>query len=208
MKRSFSKAALSFSGRFWHVAGLFAWLIVVGIGVSLLADYAHRPEEPAAAPESVPELTSNSTGRHRLLMFVHPHCPCTKASVAELARLMARCFGEVDATVYFYRPDSKPDEWVYGTLWNSAKAIPGVDVAIDRRAEAGARFQASVSGEVLLYDPSGRLCFHGGITPGRGHEGDSPGKDAVISIVRGESANVDHAPVFGCVFRPGSKRSE
>jgi hypothetical protein len=200
-----SKSLPSLSGRIGPRAGLAVWLVAVGTGMGLLAGYTNRAGEPAAPPASVSDWPAAASDKYRLLMFAHPHCPCTKASVAELARLMARCVGKVDATVYFYRPDEMPDEWVHGRLWNSAKAIPGVDVTIDRYAEVSTRFGTSVSGEVLLYDSSGRLCFHGGITSGRGHEGDSLGKLAVISIVMGESANVDHAPVFGCVFRPGSK---
>jgi len=217
--RSSSKSLPSLSGRIGLLAGLAVWLVAVGTGMGLLCAYTNRAGEPAAPPELVSDWPAASpegcdvanpsraasSDKYRLLMFAHPHCPCTKASVAELARLMARCVGKVDATVYFYRPDEMPDEWVYGRLWNSAQAIPGVDVTIDRYAEVSTRFGTSVSGDVLLYDPSGRLRFHGGITSGRGHEGDSLGKRAVTSIVMGESANVDHAPVFGCVFRPGSK---
>ena len=58
------------------------------------------------------------------------------------------------------------------------------------------------SGQVLLYQPSGRLAFSGGITPARGHSGDNPGSDAVLSLVRREARQADGVPVtcrvFGC----------
>jgi hypothetical protein len=189
----------------WPVAGLLAWICVVGTGMGLLTAYVNRAEDPDLAPSYVSELASPFSHKYRLLMFAHPHCPCTAASLAELARVMARCADKVDATVHFFRPDDEPDEWVIGNLWRTAKSIPGVNVRIDSQALASTRFRSTISGEVLLYDPSGRLCFHGGITPARGHEGDSLGKSTVISIVTGDHGEVDHAPVFGCVFRPGTQ---
>ena len=204
MRFSF-KSLPGLPGRTGRMAALAVWLAAVGTGMGLLSAYSNRAGEPAAPPASIADWQTPSPDKHRLLMFAHPHCPCTKASVAELARLMARCAGKVEATVYFFRPDDKPDEWVHGSLWNSAKAIPGVDVEIDRYAEVSTRFGTTVSGDLLLYDPSGRLRFRGGITSARGHEGDSSGKLAVIAIVNGENTNVDHAPVFGCVSRPGPK---
>ena len=144
-----------------------------------------------------------------LLMFACPHCPCTAASLGELARLMSRCMSDVDAIVYFYRPDSMPDDWVVGNLWNSAAAIPGVQVRIDPQGMEAARFGSRTSGEVLLYDTTGQPRFHGGITPRRGHEGVNLGKSTVISIVKGDRTNVDHCPAFGCaLFIPRRRASK
>ncbi len=63
--------------------------------------------------------------------------------------------------------------------------------------EAG-RFGVKGSGHVLLYQPSGRLVFSGGITPSRGHEGDNPGRAAVISLVLQGRSPVNRTPVYGC----------
>ncbi|HUQ69699.1 MAG TPA: hypothetical protein VM165_09260 [Planctomycetaceae bacterium] len=186
------------------LAGLCAWLATVVTGMGVLAGYTNQAGSPAAPPDSVAALATFSPHKHRLLMFAHPHCPCTAASLSELARLMSRCTGIVDATVYFYRPENKPESWVAGNLWNSAAAIPGVQVLVDPQGRTAAQFGSTTSGDVLLYDPTGQLCFQGGITPGRGHEGDNQGKSTVISIVLGDRVNVDRSPVFGCTLRPAS----
>ncbi len=49
----------------------------------------------------------------------------------------------------------------------------------------GAELGSSTSGQVLLYDPSGRLAFSGGITAARGHVGDNAGSDAIVGLVMG-----------------------
>jgi hypothetical protein len=45
------------------------------------------------------------------------------------------------------------------------------------------------------------LLFSGGITPARGHEGDSAGSDAIVELVKGRiPSNVIREPVFGCTL--------
>ena len=41
-------------------------------------------------------------------------------------------------------------------------------------------------GHVLLYDKNGALVFSGGVTPARGHEGDSIGNSMILAIIRKE----------------------
>jgi hypothetical protein len=147
---------------------------------------------------SAPAEVSTPDGKCRLLMFAHPRCPCTKASISELARIMVNASDKVDATVYFFQPRTSQEHWTTGELWESAAAIPGVRVEADPGGAAAKQFGSTTSGDVLLYDASGRLQFQGGITASRGHEGDNLGKSTVMSILRGDRANVDHSPVFGC----------
>jgi hypothetical protein len=39
-----------------------------------------------------------------LVLFAHPKCPCTRASIGELNRLMAKCNGRVAVHVVFFNP--------------------------------------------------------------------------------------------------------
>ena len=70
---------------------LALWSTVIGIGEYILLNYEKTPGVLANAPSQWPSETSIE--RHpdfmTLLMFVHPHCPCTRASIGELAILMA-----------------------------------------------------------------------------------------------------------------------
>jgi hypothetical protein len=131
-------------------------------------------------------------------MFVHPHCPCTRASVAELNRLLTRRQGPVTVHVLFVLPKGVGDDWAETSLRKSAEALPGVKVELDRDGKEALRFGAESSGYVVLYSPDGRLLFSGGITSSRGHEGDNAGEDLVLAGMKGQPASVQHTPVFGC----------
>jgi len=50
----------------------------------------------------------------------------------------------------------------------------------------------------LLYDPEGQLAFAGGLTPDRGHLGDSPGRQRILSLVKTGTADAKQSLVFGC----------
>ncbi len=134
-------------------------------------------------------------------MLAHPHCPCTRASVGELARLMTRCEGLLTARVLFFEPPDAPEGWVRTDLWRSAAAIPGVDVLEDESGVEAGRFGATTSGQTVLYDVNGRLLFRGGITGARGHAGDNAGRSAIVSLLTGGTAGRMETSVFGCALQ-------
>ena len=64
------------------------------------------------------------------------------------------------------------------------------------------RYGAATSGYAVLYAPDGRLAFAGGITAGRGHEGDNAGEDAILDAINSGPAGgcPTRMPVFGCAL--------
>ena len=142
-----------------------------------------------------------------LLMVLHPHCPCSRASIGELAELMAHSQKRLQAWVMFVRPGAYDDDWAKTDLWRSAAAIPGVKAIVDDGREAR-RFGAETSGETLLYDARGKLMFAGGITGARGHYGDNAGLSAVIDLVgKPDSLRTAKSAVYGCpLFAPSKVR--
>jgi hypothetical protein len=100
--------------------------------------------------------------------------------------------------VLFVHPDAAPADWEKTDLWQSAAAIPGVSVFTDTNGVEAQRFGAQTSGQTILYDAQGKLLFQGGITAGRGHEGDNAGEDSIVALVHGEEPVVRKTPVFGC----------
>src|SRR3712207_4573180 len=129
-------------------------------------------------------------------MLAHPHCPCTRASINELARLMTQARGRVTAYVLFVKPEGFSDSWVQSDLWASAAAIPGVTPVLDDGGVEAARFRAATSGQTALYDAAGSLIFRGGITSARGHEGDNAGREAIVSLLTSDEAEEHDTPVF------------
>ena len=177
------------------------WSAAVATGMGLLAAYANNAGKWSPAPAAIGHSDDATSARHRLFMFLHPRCPCSVASVNELARIMSRCSPQLDATVYFVRPESQQANWESGTLWDLASSIPGVNVKSDVGGSIAGQFHANTSGEVFVYDCRGKLRFHGGIMAARGHAGDNLGESAVIAIALGGTSYVERSPVFGCPFR-------
>ena len=176
------------------------WLAAVLGGSVMLWRYKSQPGSVGAVPERWPaqSAVTPSTSVPTLVMFAHPRCPCSRASLTELAIVVSRELGHVDVHVLFDKPEGEGDDWTDTDLWRSAAAMPGVSVAVDPEGATAHRFGAETSGWVVLYDPSGRLLFAGGITSARGHEGDSEGRRAVLALLDHRSTGRTRAPVFGC----------
>jgi hypothetical protein len=181
-------------------AGL-VWIAAVATGVSILAAYSNTPGGVAhAAPASWPSATrlTRAPDQPVLVMMLHPKCPCSRATVSELARLMALAPAEKTTHVLFHAPAGAPPEWHRTDLWSDATAIPGVRVRVDKDGVEARRFGIATSGHVLLYDGSGRLRFTGGITGSRGHAGDNPGRSAVVALLLKQPPRVTTTSIFGC----------
>ena len=181
------------------VTGL-TWIILLALGFSVLAKEEFDPVPNAAIGPAFPPHSKLALAPDvpTLILFVHPHCPCTRASLHELAELMASLPHRVAVTAVFALPQGVPPHWEQGTLWQEAATIPGLHTVTDQGGQETRRFGVKGSGHVLLYQPSGQLIFSGGITPSRGHEGDNPGRAAVVSLVLHGHALVNHTLVYGC----------
>ncbi len=182
------------------------WLCVVGFGIHSAAVYANTPGASGTPSAQWPQGSSLPvTHNHaRLVVFAHPQCPCSRATVSELAKILAVCQGKADAYVVFLSPRSQTRQWVRSALWRDAEAIPGVRAIEDIQGREALRFGAATSGQTLLYDASGRLLFNGGITAGRGHAGDNDGSDALLAMLSGGSTRQKQTHVFGCSLRDAS----
>jgi hypothetical protein len=167
---------------------LFAgWLLVCAFGLVALAAQAGKSGESAGAPATWPvsARVPKAAGRPTLLLFAHPRCACTRATMRELERLLARAKDKPDVTVVLAPGGEAP-----GT-------IPGARVFRDDGTEA-ARFSARTSGQVVIYGRDGKLAYSGGVTPSRGHEGDSRGRDLALLALSGTGSKESSADVFGC----------
>lgn len=189
--------------RRWLIAvGVVTWTVAVGHGFSTLFVYGNAPGAPSSPPERWPadvELAL-ACDRPTMLLFAHPRCPCTRATIAELDRLVAASGAGVDVTVLFYADERLGERWARTELWQHAARIPGVRVVEDGHGVVAAAFAARTSGAVVVYGPDGRLCFHGGLTASRGHEGDNAGVAAVAALATANECSTCTTPVFGCAL--------
>jgi hypothetical protein len=182
------------------LASISLWLLIVGTGLSVIWGYENRPGLAAKPPVIWPSDSQiqRAPDRATLIMLVHPHCPCTRASIGELAALMADSQGRLTAYVLFLKPAGFSEGWEKTDLWQSAASIPGVKPVIDDDGIEARNFHAMTSGQTILYDADGRLLFSGGITIARGHAGDNAGRSAILSLVNSGTAEQNETPAFGC----------
>jgi hypothetical protein len=176
------------------------WLASVGFGMRVLLKYDNTPSRSAEVAESFPAQSALflASDRPTLVMLAHPRCPCTRASVGELAKIMAELQGKVKAYVLFTKPVGSDAAWNDTGLWRSVAEIPGVTPVGDEEAREARRFGAEISGHTLLFSPDGRRLFSGGITQSRGHAGGNVGESAIVSLVKYQEADRSQTPVFGC----------
>lgn len=187
-----------------YALGVAGWAGAVLFGVSRLWVY-EGTDGAAARPPLVRPADARPAGEPglaTLIVLIHPRCPCSRATIGELARLMADCDGKLTATVLMLRPSGTPAGWAQTDLWRAAAAIPGVSVRADDEGATAHLFGAATSGQTVLYAADGRLLFAGGITGSRGHSGDNAGRAAITTLVRASgptpAAEVAGARVYGC----------
>jgi hypothetical protein len=175
------------------------WATAVTFGSFALFRHTWTPGRPANPPAVTNAATSAFKGS--LMLFLHPQCDCSRATVSELAKIEARCHNALHPTVFFYKPKSRTLDWIHSDLWNDVAQLPGVTALIDTDGRIAAHYGVHTSGQVLLYDAkTGRLVFSGGITGGRGHEGDNQGEDAIVEFANHNRCPVASTPVYGCAI--------
>ncbi len=171
-------------------AGFAVWSAAVLFGLTLVFRFSGTAGASAHAPSEWPaeSRVPLDRGRATLIMFVHPYCSCSRASLEELDRVLASAPGGLDPGT----PGAVVRE--------DAAGHPGVRILRDEDGFEARRFGARTSGQTLLYSAGGRLVFSGGITPARGHAGDSAGRDALLAYALRGEVTVRTSDVFGCAL--------
>ncbi|MBN22135.1 MAG: hypothetical protein CL678_12715 [Bdellovibrionaceae bacterium] len=186
----------------------FVWITGASYGFFTLWDYENTPGLPGEPPKNWPKASSVklSAKTPTLLMFLHPRCPCSEASIEELARLYSHIKEKVKSTLIFYKPQKFNHDWVKSDLWDNAHRIPNATVTIDSENKMINLFNPKTSGQVYLYNKEGTLIYSGGITGGRGHAGDNLGSKIIREYILNNKIIKQEAFVFGCsLFHEGQE---
>jgi hypothetical protein len=163
-----------------------------------LLTFDATPGESSEAPPSWPASSriAHDPKRAVLLLFAHPLCSCTGATLDELSALLENPRTDRPAVkIVFFHAGSKDDG-----LWKRAAALPDSAVSWDESGREAAIFGARTSGQVLLYDARGALRFEGGITGSRGHSGDNYGLRKLSLALATDVSKEKRFPVFGCAL--------
>lgn len=176
------------------------WLVLTTAGFGALSLYAFTGSSPAHAAQRWPtnELLTPDSARPALVLFLHPRCPCSSASITELDRMLSRHPGIFRAYAVVTIPPGVRSGWEKGHNLDAALRLPDVSVVLDQDGVLAREFGATDSGTVLAFAPDGARLFAGGITASRGHEGESLGSLALEDIAVGRAPRQTESPVFGC----------
>ena len=141
--------------------------------------YECRPGRAARPPARYP----GDGALPRLILFLHPRCPCSQATVEELTQLGPLPHLEI----------------VLSQVSSAAAlraAFPQAELVSDPEGKQRELYQAWTSGQLVGYDGAGRLGFCGGITASRGQRGASLGRANLLAWLHGQPQQ--QASVFGC----------
>src|SRR5579883_2226853 len=114
------------------VLGVF-WILCVAVGLGKLWRYESVPGPMLPSPAHWPagSRLARLPGEATLVVAAHPQCPCTRASLSELARALAHTRIPLRVYLLFYRPKGAPADWEKTDLYAKAAALPGVHLVSD-----------------------------------------------------------------------------
>lgn len=187
----------------------FAMIACAIGGTGAVHAYMTAPSAVGAVPESWPDgagIMRDDRG-WTLVVAVHPKCPCTEASVAELERVLsdAEPRPDVIAVVRVPREEAVREEWTdTGLIRVLRRATEGrLRVIRDESGDIAGLFGALTSGHAILFDPDGVRRFEGGVTRSRGMRGPSTGTASIAALLAGRAAPAETAAVYGCPLCDG-----
>ena len=182
----------------WAFAAV--WIMAVVAGLTVLWSWENTPGAAGDAPAQWPVESglSRAANGPTLVLFAHPQCSCTRASLGEFGEILARATTRPRTYVVFLKPIGFGVDWEKTDLWRSAEKLPGVTVRRDDEGLEATRFGVVTSGQTVLYDESGALLFSGGITGARGHAGDNAGRASLVSLLNHGRTDLSLTSVFGC----------
>jgi hypothetical protein len=184
------------------------WAGTVAAAYRAIRRFESTPGYAANAPLEWParSVVPRSEGEWALVMLVHPHCSCSRASVQELAAILDKAPPSIRPHVLMFRPGDARSGWEQTDVFRSASRLRRTRVLIDTDGREAERFGGFTSGQTFLYDGRGKLRFAGGITSLRGHAGLNRGRKDVIDIASSRSGLGSH-PVFGCAIATPEERT-
>jgi hypothetical protein len=185
-----SKVLIGTTGLLWLGAVLVSWNALL----------RHTYQTSAEVNQSETRKSVSSSEKYRVIVFAHPFCPCTRATLNKLDESLTRFPAGVSIRVIFSTFGLPVSAVSSSAIVAQARRLKGVEVESDNSGTKASEFNAKVSGEVFAFNRQGSCVFHGGLTSGRGHQGESIGQRELELRVC-ENVNEPYiGPVFGCTL--------
>jgi hypothetical protein len=184
-------------GMYLVMAGI--WLCGIGWTWTALNIHTFRPEQTVSVimlhPEKQPQAI---IPKSRIVMFAHPLCPCTRASLIKLGEVALQVKDQSQIRVVFVTRGLNPEDVTTSKTLALARQLKHVTTELDESGTEECLYQATVSGEVFAFDAQGERIFHGGLTSGRGHLGVASSQEYLEQLITGKATEPLDAAVYGC----------
>jgi hypothetical protein len=178
-----------------------AWIVALAAGYLRMLTFETKPGAAGDSGPSWPQQTQMRLANEgmTLVMFLHPQCPCSSASVDQLRQLVER-HPAVGATYLLMVEAGNSGAGDNSALMADARQVPGATVCMDSDGQLARSFDCRTSGHLYVFDRAGKLRFDGGITSARGHAGPNAAADAAATAIDAGHAPLVRMPVFGCAL--------
>jgi hypothetical protein len=180
---------------------LASWCVAVGVGIVIAFGYSTTAGAAGATPATWPADSEIAPAADAVtvVMFLHPQCNCSRASLHELADAVGKGGPPHRIVLAFADTSGDPAD---GVAWSAAAQVPGASRWIDHGGAEAARFGAVTSGFTVVYDARGALRFAGGVTAARGEVGDNIGRRELAAALAGDVSDraASRHAVFGCAI--------
>ena len=114
------------------LVGAVAWLLAVFAATTALWKHKETPGEVAIAPHEWPAMTrlARTAGHPTAVLFVHPMCPCTPASIEELRTVTEQMRGSLASFIQRVGiVKASEREWGFSLL-DKVRILSGVAAAL------------------------------------------------------------------------------
>lgn len=191
--------------RNWVIFGALGWLFTLTAGVCLVFKYDSIPGLTATSGSSWPanSTIAHSTTNNTLVMLLHPKCPCSRASLQQVATLTTND-NSLECIFLVYAPTKFPKGWEKTDIWNLAAEVPGAQLVSDIDGAEARKFGGITSGQTYIFDRKGNLKYAGGLTEGRGHVGECRNLDLAVKALKSGTTSASGA-VYGCPIEDPKK---
>lgn len=179
---------------------MMVWVVALLGAVGSLQAYAGQAGRAGNAA-GWPSALGPAPAAPTLLVAVHPRCPCTAATIDELAGVLGRVPSPPRVVALVFAPE-RSERWPETTrVTRRLRDELQAELVNDPRGDLAAAIGAFTSGHVVLFGSDGRPIFRGGVTPSRGHGGPNAGATALTDLLCGRAAATSSSAVFGCPIR-------
>ena len=183
------------------LAVMLMWLTVSVAGLVAFTVYDTRSGRTPSAPAIWPvEQLGEHPGVPVAVAFIHPQCPCTRATLHELSELSRERTWHLHLVVRMPTEKRNDSDWQLSRDW--IRKLQPDQITSDSGGILTQSLGAYTSGTIYGYDNQGYLGFAGGLTLSRGHRGWTSSHDALLAVVAPNQSrdvnSLQQTPIFGC----------